>query len=589
MSWIRKLFTPPIFPEDEDKTRVAGFLNIIVLAGGVIILLASPGLIYFNNTPAETWLTTGLIAVFLTLLIVVLLLLQNGFVRAGSFLMCVAVWVTVTAMLFFFGGLRTAGSGGYLLVIFIAGLLLGGRWAVAFGGLSLLSAVGIFLVYYGETAHLIPPAIHEITSPRSYVDFDDLFLLFAFAALMAVLLALVRRNIVNILNRARSHERALAEMNRELQVSRDELRVRTRKLEQRTIRLRAAAEITRDTTAARGMDDLLDRAVNMIRRRFGFYHVGIFMVDEVGEYAVLRTATGEAGRQLLEQGHKLRVGKSGIVGYVASTGEPRIALDVGADAVHFRNPLLPETRSEMALPLRIGRRVNGILDVQSREEAAFDDEDISILQTIADQLAVAIENARLLQEMQQTMHELEIASKRYTRETWRTDEERALGYRYRHMDIEPVVEQPPEAQQAWSEGQSVVATVQPQDADSTAASVAAIPIKLRGQVIGVLNLRSSREAIAPRTVLQIEEVADRLAVALENARLLEETERRAMREQLLSDMTARFTQSLDMDALLRAAVRELGQLPNVAEASVHVGALEEIAPVDDDGGTEPVI
>ncbi len=585
MSWIRKLFTPPIFADDEDKTRTAGFLNIIVWAGGFIILVASPGLVLFNETVADMWLTVGLIAAFLALLAGVLLLLHSGFVRAGSFAMCIAVWVSVTAMLFFFGGLRTAGSAGYLLVIFIAGLLLGGRWAVAFGGLSLLAAIGVFLVYYGETAHLMPPAVQEAIRPRGDVDFDDLFMLLAFAALMAVLLALVRRSIVNMLNRAQSHERALAEMNRELQASRDELRARTRKLERHAVQLRAAAEITRDTTAARSLDDMLDRAVNMIRRRFGFYHAGVFLVDEAGEYAVLRAATGEVGRQLLEQGHKLRVGKSGIVGYVAFTGESRVALDVGADAVHFRNPLLPETRSEMALPLRIGRRVIGALDVQSREEAAFDAEDVSILQTIADQLAVAIENARLLQEMQQTMHELEIASRRYTRETWQTGGERMLGYRYRRTDIEPAVEQPPEAQQAWLEGRSVVTTVQsPGDGGQEAVSAAAIPIKLRGQVIGVLSLRSSKTDIASRTVSQIEEVADRLAMALENARLLEETERRARREQLLGEMTAQFTQSLDMDTLLRSAVRELGQLPNVAEASVHVGTLGEAAAVDGDGG-----
>jgi GAF domain-containing protein len=299
----------------------------------------------------------------------------------------------------------------------------------------------------------------------------------------------------------------------------------------------------------------------------------------------LRAATGEAGRQLLEQGHKLRVGKSGIVGYVVATGEPRIALDVGVDAVHFRNPLLPETRSEMALPLRVGRQVIGALDVQSREEAAFDDEDISILQTIADQLAVAIENARLLQETRQAIHELEIASRRYTQESWQTDAEQALGYRYRRTDIELTAEQPPEARQAWLTGESVVVTAQsPGDGGEDAINAASIPIKLRGQVIGVLNLRSSKENISARTIAQIEEVADRLAMALENARLLEETERRARREQLLGEMTARFTQSLDMDTLLRAAVRELGQLPNVAEASVHVGAFGEPVP-GGDGGT----
>jgi GAF domain-containing protein len=578
MSWIGKLLTPPIFADDEDKTRNAGILNIIVWGGGAIILLAAPGLIAFNETPEDAWLSAGLIAAFLALLSVVLLLLRSGLVRAASIALSVVVWISVTAMIFFFGGVRTTGSAGYLLVIFIAGLLLGGRWAAFFGFLSLLSAFAVFLVYYPHTMPYIPAEVLGLTTSRAAVDFDDLFILLAFAALMAVLLGLVRRNIVNTLNRARSHERALAEMNRELQASRDELRARARQLERRAGQLRAAAEITRDTTVARGQDELLNRAVNMIRQRFSFYYAGVFLIDESGEWAVLKAATGDAGRQLLEQGHRLRVGKSGIVGYVAFTGEPRIALDVGADAVHFRNLLLPETRSEMALPLRIGRRVVGALDVQSWEEAAFDEEDASVLQTIADQLAVAIENARLLQEMQQTMHELEVASRRYTRETWQIGAEQPMGYRYRGTDIESAAEQLPEARQAWSEGRSVITAVRSEEGgDRDTVSAAAIPIKLRGQVIGVLNLRSSKESISPRTVAQVEEVADRLAMALENARLLEETERRARREQMLGELTARFTQSLDMDTLLRAAVRELGQLPNVAEASVHVGTLREPA------------
>jgi GAF domain-containing protein len=586
MSWFRQLLTPPVFPEDEDKTRIASFLNIIAWMGGFLIVLASPGLIYFNDSATDIWISAGIVLAFLVLLGLVIVLLRRGLVRAASFVLVISVWISITTMIFLFGGVRSVGSAGYLLLVFIAGLLLGGRWAGIFGALGLLSALGVFLSYYPPTRSLMPEGVTALTRIRPDAAApDDLFLLAAFVALMAVLLGLVRRNIFDVLNRARSHERALAEMNRELQASRDELRARTRKLEQRATQLRAAAEVTRDTTAARELDELLDRAADMIGHRFGFYHAGVFFVDEAGEWAVLRAASGDAGQQLLEQGHRLRVGKSGIVGHVAASGEPRIALDVDSDAAHFRNPLLPETRSEMALPLRIGRRVIGVLDVQSPEEAAFDEEDISILQTIADQLTVAVENARLLQEMQQAMHELEIASRRYTQESWGTNTGQPLGYRYRRTDIEPAVEQPPEARQAWLAGESVVTTVRPaEDGVEEAVSVASIPIKLRGQVIGVLNLRSSRDDIAPRTVAQIEEVADRLAMALENARLLEETERRARREQMLGEMTARFTQSLDMDTLLRAAVRELGQLPDVAEASVHVGALGESVP-GDGGGT----
>ncbi len=180
---------------------------------------------------------------------------------------------------------------------------------------------------------------------------------------------------------------------------------RTAELERRTVQLQVAAEVARDATTARDVGELLNRAANLIRERFGFYHAGIFLVDERGEYAVLRAATGEVGRQMLKRGHKLKVGEVGIVGYAASTGQPHIAPAVDTDAVHFKNPLLPETRSEMALPLKVGERVIGALDVQSVQEAAFDEDEVAVLQIMADQLAVVIEKARLFERTQAALEE----------------------------------------------------------------------------------------------------------------------------------------------------------------------------------------
>ncbi|HEC33633.1 MAG TPA: GAF domain-containing protein, partial [Chloroflexi bacterium] len=182
---------------------------------------------------------------------------------------------------------------------------------------------------------------------------------------------------------------------------------RTSDLERRTIQLRAAAAVASDAVTAQELDDLLDRVVNLVRDRFGFYHVGIFLVDEEGEYAILKAATGEAGRQMLEYGHKLKVGEVGIVGHVTGSGQPHVALDVGADAAHFKNPLLPETRSELALPLRVGEQTIGALDVQSTQEAAFDEEDVTILQTMTDQLAVAIEKLKRTAQIQAQYARLE--------------------------------------------------------------------------------------------------------------------------------------------------------------------------------------
>lgn len=179
-----------------------------------------------------------------------------------------------------------------------------------------------------------------------------------------------------------------------------------RALQRKTVQMQTAAEVARDATAATSLEELLNQAVNLVRERFHFYHAGIFLIDEERKYAVLVAATGEAGRKLLAQGHRLEVGKVGLVGYVAGTGKPRIALDVGEDAVHFKQPLLPDTRSEMALPLTVNGVVIGVLDVQSTDEAAFDQDDIEVLQTMADQLALAIHKMRVLHQAEQRAEQL---------------------------------------------------------------------------------------------------------------------------------------------------------------------------------------
>jgi len=300
-------------------------------------------------------------------------------------------------------------------------------------------------------------------------------------------------------------------------------------------------------------------------------------VDEQGEYVVLRAATGEASRTMLERGHRLKVGGVGIVGYVTGSGQHRITPDVGADAVRLKNPLLPEARSEMALPLNVGGRVIGALHVQSQQAAAFGEDDVAVLQTVADQVALAIGNIRLLREMQQTVHELEVAHGRYTQEAWRgaaSSARRPRGYRYRGFGVEPVVEQPPEARQAWLEGRSTVTTIQPEtgsDGQDTLSALAT-PIKLRDQVVGVLNLRFEGEAVSSETVSLVEEVADRLALALENARLLEETRQRAERERLIGDITARVRASMDLEGILQTAVRELGVALGSDRAFIRLGA-----------------
>jgi len=169
------------------------------------------------------------------------------------------------------------------------------------------------------------------------------------------------------------------------------------RVEARTQQIRTAAAVARAVVSTPILEDLMRRAVELIRDRFGYYHVSIFMLDDEGKMAVLRESTGEVGMALKARGHELAVGSQSIIGWVTANNQPRVASDVSSDPVHFKNELLPETRSEAAVPLQVGGTVLGALDVQSTNPGAFSPEDVEVLQTLADQLSAAIQNARLAQ------------------------------------------------------------------------------------------------------------------------------------------------------------------------------------------------
>jgi len=320
--------------------------------------------------------------------------------------------------------------------------------------------------------------------------------------------------------------------------------------------------VARDITATRELDILLNRAINLILDRFNFYFVCIFLIDESGEYVVMQAGTGEAGQVLLENDYKLKVGESAIIGYVSSTGLPRISLHVDEDAVYLKNPLLPDTQSEVGLPLKVGDRIIGVLDVQSEKDDAFEEGDVTVLQTMADQLAVAIDSARVYQDAQTSLKELQSLYTHYSEEAWqRIGKTRGIaGFQFDSTGITPI---------DMTKESSL-------DVPSGSAT-AAIPLQVRGQVIGALDVWSQKGEWTPDEIAFLQSIGDRISQAMESARLFEEAQARALREQTLNQLVARFARSLDFDTLLNTAVQELGQLPDVTEVSIHIGPSETIA------------
>ncbi|MBL8062541.1 MAG: GAF domain-containing protein [Anaerolineales bacterium] len=339
---------------------------------------------------------------------------------------------------------------------------------------------------------------------------------------------------------------------------------RTRDLERLAIELRTIAEVSRELAIIRDLNTLINVSANLIRERLGYYHVGIFLVDERGEYAILRGASSIAAEQLLSRNYKLKVGETGLVGNVTRSGQAYIALDVGLDAVHFENPFLPETRSEIALPLRSYNITIGALDIQATHPNAFDDRSIQTLQVLADQLAAAIENAQLVQRLEKTLEELSKTTRMQTRQVWQSSvEQRDLtAYEYDGLQIRPIPKNLSPELARQLEGGRPIQVQEKKASQNGSKTILYVPLMVLDQIIGVIGLEQE-DASKSWTEEQItiaQAAANRAALTLENARLLEESHRRASKERTIFEATNRIGAAVSMENILQTTAEELERI-----------------------------
>ncbi len=359
----------------------------------------------------------------------------------------------------------------------------------------------------------------------------------------------------------------------------EQVRARTTALERRTNQLEAVALIARDVARVKQLDMLMKDAVELIRDRFGFYRVGIFLIDESGVYAQLVAAAGDAGQKLVEDKHQLKVGETGIVGTVVATGQARIAQNVGEDQVYFKNPLLPDTRSEMTIPLRAGNEIIGALDIQSTQEFAFEEEDINVIQVLADQLANAIENARLVEQLQNANKEMAAAHTSplgQASQLWADNE--VVAYEYDRFHVRPIDDQiPPAIRAQLAAGKTIALSASQAKAIKGASrALLLVPLTLRGQILGAIGLESSApdHQWTNEEITTVETIAAQAAVALENARLLEEAQQRASQEKAVSDITAKVSSSIQIESVLRATAEELSRILQDTEVLIQLNKEE---------------
>ncbi|MDX9865491.1 MAG: GAF domain-containing protein, partial [Anaerolineaceae bacterium] len=362
---------------------------------------------------------------------------------------------------------------------------------------------------------------------------------------------------------ARRLSTIISELEERVAARTKELDEQNKSLAHRSQQLTTIADVARSVVAEQDLKTLLSQVTNLISERFDFYHVGIFLIDPAGQYAVLRAANSEGGQRMLARQHKLRVGQVGIVGYATGAGQARIATDVGEDSIYFNNPDLPHTRSEMALPLKDGDNVIGALDVQSTKPNAFSTEDIELFNTLADQVAVAIVNSRLYEETQQALKEMQELNRQYLRQSWREQiqENNQISYRYSLEGVSIIAPLSTEEIKPVIEANTAIV---PQN------KTLQLPIVLRGETIGVIQIQKPDQAGEwdPSQISTIERVSDQIALALENARLFEETTKRAERDRKVLEITSKIRSTTDFNEMLKIAVNELKRELNASGAQV---------------------
>jgi GAF domain-containing protein len=552
LDFLSSLGSLPDITEAQKQNTQRMLRNIlyVVIAATVVISLIDA--VFFGRYTTGYALGTLAIAS-----IVSLYFLQRRVLWPARIIIPIGALIALSYLLFVGNGVHDIAISGMMLVLVLAGITLGGRATVVFGVLSVaaIAAVGI-----AEMAGYVPNSFGA--------QFSDVVVISVAILAGAFLLRLLLNRLQQVIQELQQSERQQIQVNSELLTLKESLETRvmerTKELEDRTVELESAtakvqvrasqfealAQVTQAITSIRDLNELLPRIATLISKEFGFYHVGVFLVDDAKEYAVLSATNSEGGRRMLERRHRLRVGEQGIVGNVTATGIPRVAMDVGEDAVFFDNPDLPETHSEMALPLQIGIQVIGALDVQSTQTGAFTGEDIQMLSLLANQVSLAIENARLFEDTRRALAESEAVSRQAIRETWKKlpAEQNLLGYRYTITGTIPL-SQPLELA-GPKKGRANI--------DQTETSQIVVPIELRGERIGSLIVQSpTTQEMDPDQIDLIKAVADRVAISAENARLFDETTRRAEREKTVSEITGKIRSVNDPQAMIQIAIEEL--------------------------------
>ncbi len=540
--------------QNPDLAHRQYLLNIILLG------LAGSGFI-FGIVMLILWLLdlappTGAIAALgvQPFYILAYILGRRGRVTIAGYIPATIIFAAMAGS-FFQVGVGHISIIGFAMVVVTAGFLIGA------GAAALFTVLGVIAYLIGGWAQL------NGYVPTATVPTDSIFI--DAVGLGLGLLVLVTFNWISNreMRRTLGLERSLtSRLQAQSHDLEDQVTQRTASLERKAIQLETTAEIARLASEMLDPSELMSMAVNLIQARFGFYHASIFLLDETGLWANLVASTGEAGKALISQHHRLASGSASIIGWVTANRLPRVTMDVADDPFYFRNPLLPDTRSEMAVPLVVGTRLLGALDVHSTVPEAFQEDDVRAIEAIATELAIAIDSTRLILETQRQLERFESSYRDLARQSWRRITRSTGG-----KDIRIGPPEISTLEDASGYKTSYVAEEKRTPVLSDDGRELSVPVQMRGEVIATITARKQdeEERWSEEDVALLSAVANQTALALESARQYTEEHRRVAELEVVNRVSQAVSQHLRLDSLYRVVHAQINQV--LGETDMYIG------------------
>ena len=562
LSGFKKLFGPPVF-DDMEKAAQARNLHTILLG---VLVLTFLFLIFAIAFPPPGQLIIAIIA--LVFEFGLLVLVQSRRLQLASGILTSLLWAAVVIEVTLHGGLRDPGFGAFAAIILIAGLTMGIRGGLIFAVLTLVASAGLaFAENQGYLSAYVNVPIPSV-------------LLFYSLELITVglLFYLAVRNVSTITRRVEDKEKAGQETNLLLETSQADLKQRTSILEKSNITLQTVAAVSRITNEVKSEEDLLEQSAHLLVEQNKLEHVSIFVLDQSEENAILQVSRSQAGKPLAQAGSKLKVFRSESTNLLM--GVNTLHFNIGKWNYYIDAPKqLPDMQTTLAFPLISNDHLYGLLNIQD-ESPAYEPFEKQTMQTLADQIAVSMANLRLLKQLQSRVQEIGLLEGGSVQSAWeKLGSGGTIGYTYNRLHVLAANETfPPEVAGQLLAGKSVSFV----SAEATPRSRLAAPIILRENIIGVIgydNDNVNHEWQEDEKVL-LETVASRVSLALENTRLVAEAQQRAERERVIGQVTTRMRETLDIETILKTAVKEMRKSLALSGAEVRLQLNEVSNPTE---------